>query len=122
MTLLDARKLVSKKVDELKSRVDKLSKKPSLVIIRVGDDFASGKYVANKIKMECNDINQWRKEDRMNFINNLRKFNEEYIEIVDKYITYGRYGNPYYYIVYRFVDGCIEEVPVSSTEYYTVKE
>ena len=50
MTLLDARKLVSKKVDELKSRVDKLSKKPSLVIIRVGDDFASGKYVANKIK------------------------------------------------------------------------
>lgn len=29
---------------------------------------------------------------------------------------------PYYYIVYRFVDGCIEEVPVSSTEYYTVKE
>ena len=47
---------------------------------------------------------------------------EEYIEIVDKYITYGRYGNPYYYIVYRFVDGCIEEVPVSSTEYYTVKE
>lgn len=31
--------------------------------------------------MECNDINHWRKEDRMNFINNLRKFNEEYIEI-----------------------------------------
>ena len=55
MTLLDARKLVSKKVDELKSRVDKLSKKPSLVIIRVGDDFASGKYVANKIK-KCNEV------------------------------------------------------------------
>ena len=55
MTLLDARELVSKKVDELKSRVDKLSKKPSLVIIRVGDDFASGKYVANKIK-KCNEV------------------------------------------------------------------
>lgn len=55
MTLLDARKLVSKKVDELKSRVDKLSKKPSLVIIRVGDDFASGKYVANKIK-KCDEV------------------------------------------------------------------
>lgn len=55
MTLLDARKLVVKKVDELKSRVDKLSKKPSLVIIRVGDDFASGKYVANKIK-KCDEV------------------------------------------------------------------
>ena len=55
MTLLDARELVSKKVDELKSRVDKLSKKPSLVIIRVGDDFASGKYVANKIK-KCDEV------------------------------------------------------------------
>lgn len=55
MTLLDARQLVSKKVDELKSRVDKLSKKPSLVIIRVGDDFASGKYVANKIK-KCDEV------------------------------------------------------------------
>ena len=55
MTLLDARKLVSKKVDELKSRVDQLSKKPSLVIIRVGDDFASGKYVANKIK-KCDEV------------------------------------------------------------------
>ena len=55
MTLLDARELVAKKVDELKSRVDKLSKKPSLVIIRVGDDFASGKYVANKIK-KCDEV------------------------------------------------------------------
>lgn len=55
MTLLDARELVSKKVDELKSRVDKLSKKPSLLIIRVGDDFASGKYVANKIK-KCDEV------------------------------------------------------------------
>ena len=55
MTLLDARQLVVKKVDELKSRVDKLSKKPSLVIIRVGDDFASGKYVANKIK-KCDEV------------------------------------------------------------------
>lgn len=55
MTLLDARELVSKKVNELKSRVNKLSKKPSLVIIRVGDDFASGKYVANKIK-KCDEV------------------------------------------------------------------
>ena len=55
MTLLDARELVVKKVDELKNRVDKLSKKPSLVIIRVGDDFASGKYVANKIK-KCDEV------------------------------------------------------------------
>ena len=34
MTLLDARQLVVKKIDELKNRVKKLDKKPSLVIIR----------------------------------------------------------------------------------------
>lgn len=46
---------------------------------------------------------------------------EEYIEIVDKYITYNRSGTPYYYVVYKFVDGCIEEVMVSSTEYYRTR-
>ena len=55
MTLLDARQLVVKKIDELKNRVKKLDKKPSLVIIRVGEDFASGKYVANKIK-RCEEV------------------------------------------------------------------
>ena len=55
MTLLDARQLVVKKIEELKDRVNKLSKNPSLVIIRVGDDFASGKYVSNKIK-RCEDV------------------------------------------------------------------
>ena len=46
MSLLDARQLVGKKVEELKQRVNRLNKKPSLVIIRIGEDFASGKYVA----------------------------------------------------------------------------
>ena len=55
MTLLDARQLVVKKIDELKNRVKKLHKKPSLVIIRIGEDFASGKYVANKIK-KCKEV------------------------------------------------------------------
>ena len=55
MTLLDARQLVVKKIDELKNRVKKLDKKPSLVIIRVGEDFASGKYFANKIK-RCEEV------------------------------------------------------------------
>ena len=55
MSLLDARQLVRKKIEELKNRVDKLSKKPSLVIIRIGEDFASGKYVANKIK-KCEEV------------------------------------------------------------------
>lgn len=55
MTLLDARQLVTKKVGQLKERVNKLSKKPSLVIIRVGEDFASGKYVSNKVK-KCEEV------------------------------------------------------------------
>ena len=46
---------------------------------------------------------------------------EEYIEVVDKYITYNRSGNPCYYVVYKFVDGCIEEMLVSSTEYYRAR-
>lgn len=53
--LLDARPIVVKKIEELKNRVSKLSKNPKLVIIRVGDDFASGKYVANKIK-RCEEV------------------------------------------------------------------
>ena len=55
MSLLDARQLVGKKVEELKKRVNRLNKKPSLVIIRIGEDFASGKYVANKIK-KCEEV------------------------------------------------------------------
>ena len=55
MSLLDARQLVVKKVEELKKRVNRLNKKPSLVIIRIGEDFASGKYVANKIK-KCEEV------------------------------------------------------------------
>lgn len=55
MTLLDARQLVVKKIEELKNRVNKLSKKPLLVIVRIGEDFASGKYVANKIK-RCEEV------------------------------------------------------------------
>ena len=55
MSLLDARQLVGKKVEELKQRVNRLNKKLSLVIIRIGEDFASGKYVANKIK-KCEEV------------------------------------------------------------------
>ena len=49
MRLLDTRKIVEKKIYEFKNRVDKFENKPNLVIIRIGDDFASGKYVANNI-------------------------------------------------------------------------
>ena len=55
MRLLDTRKIGEKKIYELKNRVDKLENKPNLVIIRIGDDFASGKYVANKIK-RCSEV------------------------------------------------------------------
>ncbi len=55
MTLLDARYLAAKKIEQLKNRVNKLSKKPSLVIIRVGNDFASEKYVLNKMK-RCEEV------------------------------------------------------------------
>ena len=53
--ILDAKELVENKIEELKHRVNKLNRKPKLAIIRVGDDYASGKYVANKIK-RCNEV------------------------------------------------------------------
>lgn len=53
--LLDARPYVAKKIEELKSRVSKLNKQPKLTIIRIGDDYASGKYVANKVK-RCQEV------------------------------------------------------------------
>ena len=52
---LDGRKVVESKIDELKSRVKKLNHKPTLAIVRVGEDFASGKYVANKIN-KCAEV------------------------------------------------------------------
>ncbi len=55
MTLLNAKSLVEKKIINLKNRVEKLNKKPLLVIIRIGQDFASGKYISNKIK-KCEEV------------------------------------------------------------------
>ena len=53
--ILDGRKVVESKIDELKSRVEKLNHIPTLAIVRVGEDFASGKYVANKVK-RCEEV------------------------------------------------------------------
>ena len=53
--LLKAEDYIKPKIIELRSRVEKLQKTPKLVIIRVGNDFASGKYVDNKIK-RCNEV------------------------------------------------------------------
>lgn len=53
--ILDTKELVANKIEELKNRVSKLNRKPKLSIIRVGDDYASGKYVANKVK-RCNEV------------------------------------------------------------------
>lgn len=53
--ILDARPIVAKKVELLKDRVSKLDVKPKLVILRVGDDLASEKYVNNKVK-KCEEV------------------------------------------------------------------
>ncbi len=53
--VLETKELVENKIEELKGRVSKLNRKPKLVIIRVGEDYASGKYVANKIK-RCKEV------------------------------------------------------------------
>jgi methylenetetrahydrofolate dehydrogenase (NADP+)/methenyltetrahydrofolate cyclohydrolase len=53
--LLDARPVVEKKLELLKNRVKKLKVPPRLVIIRIGNDYASKKYVANKVK-RCGEV------------------------------------------------------------------
>lgn len=53
--LLSSKPLVEKKVGELRERVKKLNITPKLVIIRVGEDPASERYVRNKAK-KCEEV------------------------------------------------------------------
>lgn len=50
MKILDGKKLASEITQDLKSRAALLNKKPLLIIINVGDNPASQKYVSSKIK------------------------------------------------------------------------
>ena len=49
--LLNAIPLVEEKIEKLKEQVSLLPTRPKLVIVRIGEDFASSKYVANKQKV-----------------------------------------------------------------------
>ena len=49
--ILDGKKLRDKLLDNLKTKVEKLQTKPTLVVILVGDNPASKIYVNNKKKM-----------------------------------------------------------------------
>ena len=53
--LLKAEPYINKRKKELKEEIIKYNLKPKLVIVRVGNDYASQKYVANKVKLgtEC---------------------------------------------------------------------
>lgn len=53
--VLETKELVANKIEELKDRASKLNHKPKLSIIRVGDDYASEKYVSNKIR-KCEEV------------------------------------------------------------------
>lgn len=78
--ILDTREIVYKKIESLKEVVEKLKQKPKLVIVRVGDDLASKKYVNNKVK-RCEQVGiisdvivldeDVNNDDVLNVINNL---------------------------------------------------
>ena len=53
--LLIAQDYVNERLEILRKRVSKLKQTPKLAIIRVGDDYASGKYVQNKVK-RCKEV------------------------------------------------------------------
>lgn len=53
--ILDTREMVLTKIQELKLEIDSLEKKPTLIIIKVGNNEASAKYVNNKIK-RCKEV------------------------------------------------------------------
>lgn len=53
--LLDARPYVEEKIKELKERVKSLPYAPKLIIVRVGSDYSSERYIRNKIK-KCEEV------------------------------------------------------------------
>ena len=53
--LLDARLYAEEKIKELKERVEALPYVPRLMIVRVGDDPASERYIRNKVK-KCEEV------------------------------------------------------------------
>ena len=53
--LLNAQDYVNERIEILRKRVSKLKQTPKLAIIRVGDDYASGKYIQNKVK-RCKEV------------------------------------------------------------------
>ena len=53
--LLSAKPFVQFKIQQMKEQVEQMAKKPTLALIRVGNDPASVKYVSNKIK-RCEEI------------------------------------------------------------------
>ena len=53
--LLDARPYVEYKIKELKERVKALPCAPKLMIVRVGSDYASERYIRNKVK-KCEEV------------------------------------------------------------------
>ncbi|MBQ2407798.1 MAG: bifunctional 5,10-methylenetetrahydrofolate dehydrogenase/5,10-methenyltetrahydrofolate cyclohydrolase, partial [Bacilli bacterium] len=65
--LLITKDYVTTKIEELKNKVDKLNKKPKLVIVRVNDDEPSERYIRNKIK-RCEEVG---------IISEIIKFNEK---------------------------------------------
>ena len=79
--LLFAKPLVEEKIQEFKDRVSKLDRMPKLVILRVGNDKASEKYVNNKVK-RCEEVGiesevihlgenvpQWEVEHKIQILN-----------------------------------------------------
>lgn len=78
--LLLAKPYVDKRKKELKEEIIKYGLKPKLVIVRVGDDYASKKYVTNKVKLgtECGVevevlhlLEEISQEDLLNEIQNI---------------------------------------------------
>lgn len=65
--LLITKDYVTTKIEELKNKVDKLNKKPKLVIVRANDDEPSERYIRNKIK-RCEEVG---------IISEIIKFNEK---------------------------------------------
>lgn len=53
--LMYAKPYVDSKIEELKERVEKLNKRPKLVIIRANNDEPSERYIRNKIK-KCEEV------------------------------------------------------------------
>ena len=57
-----------------------------------------------------------------NFVKDINNYDISNAILIDNFISYTRFGNPRYFLVYKFEDSSIMEFQVTADEYYRLGE